>query len=47
MQTPIVARLKSLAFLVTRHATGDGTFVADGTRFDRRKMMGAKLPAGA
>jgi flavin reductase (DIM6/NTAB) family NADH-FMN oxidoreductase RutF len=30
----------------TIHATGDGTFVADGTRFDRRKMMRAKLPAG-
>jgi flavin reductase (DIM6/NTAB) family NADH-FMN oxidoreductase RutF len=29
----------------TIHATGDGTFVADGTRFDRRKMMRAKLPA--
>ena len=30
----------------TIHATGDGTFVADGTRFDRRKMMRAKLPDG-
>ena len=30
----------------TLHATGDGTFVADGARFDRRKMMRAKLPAG-
>jgi hypothetical protein len=30
----------------TIHAIGDGTFVADGTRFDRRKMMRAKLPDG-
>ena len=30
----------------TIHATGDGTFVADGARFDRRKMMRAKLPDG-
>lgn len=28
------------------HAVGDGTFVADGRRFDRRQMMRAKLPAG-
>lgn len=28
------------------HAIGDGTFVADGTRFDRRKRMRAKLPDG-
>ena len=28
------------------HAVGDGTFVVDGRRFDRRKMMAAKLPAG-
>lgn len=28
------------------HAVGDGTFVADGDRFDRRDMMAAKLPAG-
>lgn len=26
------------------HAVGDGTFVADGRRFDRRKMMASKLP---
>ena len=28
------------------HAGGDGTFIADGRRFDRRKMMASKLPAG-
>jgi flavin reductase (DIM6/NTAB) family NADH-FMN oxidoreductase RutF len=28
------------------HAVGDGTFIADGRKFDRRKMMAAKLPAG-
>jgi flavin reductase (DIM6/NTAB) family NADH-FMN oxidoreductase RutF len=28
------------------HAVGDGTFVADGRRFDRRKMMASKLPEG-
>ena len=26
------------------HAVGDGTFVADGRRFDRRKEMAARLP---
>jgi flavin reductase (DIM6/NTAB) family NADH-FMN oxidoreductase RutF len=30
----------------TLHAVGDGTFVADGRRLDRRKMMQSKLPAG-
>lgn len=30
----------------TLHAVGDGTFIADGERFDRRKMMAAKLPPG-
>jgi flavin reductase (DIM6/NTAB) family NADH-FMN oxidoreductase RutF len=30
----------------TIHATGNGIFVADGARFDRRKMMRAKLPDG-
>lgn len=30
----------------TLHAIGDGTFVADGRRFDRRVMMKSKLPAG-
>lgn len=30
----------------TLHAVGDGTFVADGERFDRRRMMASKLPAG-
>lgn len=28
------------------HAVGDGTFLADGRKFDRRKMMAAKLPTG-
>jgi flavin reductase (DIM6/NTAB) family NADH-FMN oxidoreductase RutF len=28
------------------HAVGDGTFVVDGRRFDRRKMMASKIPAG-
>lgn len=28
------------------HAVGDGTFTADGERFDRRAAMRAKLPAG-
>jgi flavin reductase (DIM6/NTAB) family NADH-FMN oxidoreductase RutF len=28
------------------HAIGDGTFVADGRKFDRRKAMASKLPAG-
>lgn len=30
----------------TIHAVGDGTFVVDGRRLDRRDMMRAKLPAG-
>jgi flavin reductase (DIM6/NTAB) family NADH-FMN oxidoreductase RutF len=30
----------------TLHAVGDGTFIADGRRLDRRKMMAAKIPAG-
>lgn len=28
------------------HAVGDGTFTADGERFDRRTAMRAKLPDG-
>lgn len=28
------------------HAVGDGTFIVDGRRFDRRKMMASKLPEG-
>lgn len=28
------------------HAVGDGTFVVDGRKFDRRTMMASKLPAG-
>lgn len=30
----------------TLHAVGDGTFVADGRRLDRKRMMRAKLPPG-
>ncbi len=30
----------------TLHAIGDGTFVVDGRRLDRRKMMQSKLPDG-
>jgi flavin reductase (DIM6/NTAB) family NADH-FMN oxidoreductase RutF len=30
----------------TVHAVGDGTFIVDGRRLDRKKMMGSKLPAG-
>ena len=29
----------------TVHAVGDGTFIVDGRRLDRRKMMASKLPA--
>jgi flavin reductase (DIM6/NTAB) family NADH-FMN oxidoreductase RutF len=28
------------------HAVGDGTFIVDGRRIDRRKMMASKLPYG-
>lgn len=28
------------------HAAGDGTFVVDGRRLDRRKMMASKIPEG-
>jgi flavin reductase (DIM6/NTAB) family NADH-FMN oxidoreductase RutF len=28
------------------HAVGDGTFIVDGRKIDRRKMMRSKLPAG-
>jgi flavin reductase (DIM6/NTAB) family NADH-FMN oxidoreductase RutF len=28
------------------HAVGDGTFIVDGRRLDRRKAMASKLPAG-
>ncbi|MBK8163392.1 MAG: flavin reductase family protein [Gammaproteobacteria bacterium] len=31
----------------TLHAVGDGTFIADGRRLDRRKAMRAKIPPGA
>jgi flavin reductase (DIM6/NTAB) family NADH-FMN oxidoreductase RutF len=30
----------------TLHAVGDGTFIVDGRRIDRRKMMASKLPYG-
>lgn len=30
----------------TVHAVGDGTFIVDGRRLDRRKLMASKLPAG-
>ena len=28
------------------HAVGDGTFIVDGRKIDRRKMMASKIPAG-
>jgi len=30
----------------TLHAVGDGTFIVDGRRLDRKKMMAAKIPEG-
>ena len=30
----------------TLHAVGDGTFIVDGRRLDRRRMMASKLPGG-
>lgn len=30
----------------TMHAVGDGTFIVDGRRLDRRRMMAAKIPQG-
>ena len=30
----------------TLHAVGDGTFIADGRKFDRTKMMASRLPGG-
>jgi flavin reductase (DIM6/NTAB) family NADH-FMN oxidoreductase RutF len=30
----------------TLHAVGDGTFIVDGRRIDRRKMMRSKIPSG-
>lgn len=30
----------------TLHAVGDGTFIVDGRRLDRRRQMAAKLPPG-
>jgi flavin reductase (DIM6/NTAB) family NADH-FMN oxidoreductase RutF len=31
----------------TLHAVGDGTFIADGRRLDRRRQMAGKIPEGA
>jgi flavin reductase (DIM6/NTAB) family NADH-FMN oxidoreductase RutF len=31
----------------TLHAVGDGSFLVDGRRLDRRKMMASKIPQGA
>jgi flavin reductase (DIM6/NTAB) family NADH-FMN oxidoreductase RutF len=30
----------------TVHAVGDGTFIVDGSKLNRKKMMGAKIPPG-
>ncbi|WP_413861478.1 hypothetical protein [Candidatus Aalborgicola defluviihabitans] len=30
----------------TVHAVGDGTFIVDGLKMDRKKMMASKLPSG-
>jgi flavin reductase (DIM6/NTAB) family NADH-FMN oxidoreductase RutF len=30
----------------TVHAVGDGTFIVDGRKLDRKKMMASKLPEG-
>ncbi|MFU8927245.1 hypothetical protein [Acinetobacter puyangensis] len=30
----------------TCHAVGDGTFIVDGEKIDRREMMKSKLPDG-
>jgi flavin reductase (DIM6/NTAB) family NADH-FMN oxidoreductase RutF len=30
----------------TLHAVGDGTFIADGRKMDRRRMMASKIPDG-
>ena len=30
----------------TVHAVGDGTFIVDGRRLDRKKLMAEKLPPG-
>ena len=30
----------------TVHAVGDGTFIVDGRRMDRKKLMAEKLPPG-
>lgn len=30
----------------TVHAVGDGTFIVDGRKIDRRKMMASRIPAG-
>ena len=30
----------------TIHAVGDGTFIVDGRKLDRKTMMGSKIPNG-
>jgi flavin reductase (DIM6/NTAB) family NADH-FMN oxidoreductase RutF len=30
----------------TIHAVGDGTFIVDGRKFDRKKLMASKIPNG-
>lgn len=30
----------------TVHAVGDGTFIVDGRKLNRRKMMASRIPAG-
>jgi hypothetical protein len=30
----------------TVHAAGDGTFIVDGRKIDRKKIMASKLPSG-
>jgi flavin reductase (DIM6/NTAB) family NADH-FMN oxidoreductase RutF len=30
----------------TVHAVGDGTFIVDGRKLDRKEMMASKLPSG-
>ena len=30
----------------TVHAVGDGSFIVDGRRIDRKEMMASKLPSG-
>ena len=39
-------RSSSLREIRTLHAVGDGTFIVDGRRLDRRRQMKGKIPAG-